>query len=127
MKNVATFIVIALFSTIGYAQNGPKIDFAAKDNTIDYGTVSKGDNGAKAFEFTNSGDAPLMITSVQSTAGISIVSKPSAAIMPGKSGKIEVKFNMAPGPIRKTITVETNAVNYPEGRVALKIRGEVAN
>jgi hypothetical protein len=31
---------------------------------------------------------------------------------------------MALGPIRKTLTVESNAVNY-EGRVALKIKGEV--
>jgi carbon monoxide dehydrogenase subunit G len=45
--------------------------------------------------------------------------------MPGKKGKIDVKYNMSIGPIRKTITVETNAVNYPDGRVALKIKGEV--
>ena len=32
---------------------------------------------------------------------------------------------MNTGPIRKTITIETNAVNYDEGRVALKIKGEV--
>jgi hypothetical protein len=32
------------------------------------------------------------------------------------------KYNMALGPIRKTITVESNAVNYEGGRVALKIR-----
>jgi hypothetical protein len=31
---------------------------------------------------------------------------------------------MAVGPIRKTITVESNAVNY-DGRVPLKIKGEV--
>ena len=52
-------------------------------------------------------------------------SKPAAAVMPGKKGKIDVKYNMASGPIRKTITVETNAVNYPDGRIALKIKGEV--
>ena len=46
--------------------------------------------------------------------------KPNEPIMPGKTGKIEVKYNMAPGPIRKTITVETNAVNYEGGRVASK-------
>jgi hypothetical protein len=32
---------------------------------------------------------------------------------------------MALGPIRKTLTVESNAVNYEGGRVALKIKGEV--
>jgi hypothetical protein len=45
--------------------------------------------------------------------------------MPGKSDKISVKYNMNPGPIRKTITVETNAVNVDNGLVALKIKGEV--
>ncbi|MBF4516317.1 DUF1573 domain-containing protein [Flavobacterium sp. ANB] len=125
MKNVATFIVILLFSAMGYSQNGPKIEFAASDNTIDYGKISKSDNAVRSFEFTNTGDAPLLITSAESTVSTIVVTKPAAAIMPGKKGKIDVKYNMAAGPIRKTITVETNAVNYPDGRVALKIKGEV--
>lgn len=125
MKNVASFIVIALFCTIGYAQNGPKIEFAAQDNTIDYGKISKGDNGVRSFEFTNTGDAPLLITGAESTVSSIVVTKPADAVLPGKKGKIDVKYNMVTGPIRKTITVETNAVNYPDGRVALKIKGEV--
>lgn len=125
MKNVATSIVIVLFSAIGYSQNGPKIEFSAPDNTVDYGKISKSDNGVRSFEFTNTGDAPLLITSAESTVSSIVVTKPAAAIMPGKKGKIDVKYNMAAGPIRKTITVETNAVNYPDGRVALKIKGEV--
>ncbi|MRX67406.1 Protein of unknown function [Flavobacterium resistens] len=125
MKNVASFIAIVLFSAIGYSQNGPKIEFAAQDNTIDYGKISKSDNGVRSFEFTNTGDAPLMIIGAESTVSSIVVTKPTAAIQPGKKGKIDVKYNMASGPIRKTITVETNAVNYPDGRVALKIKGEV--
>jgi hypothetical protein len=62
---------------------------------------------------------------VLSTCGCTVPTKPNEPIMPGKTGKIEVKYNMAPGPIRKTITVESNAVNYESGRVALKIKGEV--
>jgi hypothetical protein len=125
MKNVIKFIVIILFSVAGYSQNGPKIEFSAPDNTIDYGKISKSDNPVKSFEFTNTGDAPLTIISAQSTLSSIVVTKPSAPVMPGKKGKIDVKYNMAVGPIRKTITVETNAVNYPDGRVALKIKGEV--
>jgi hypothetical protein len=125
MKNVATFIVIVLFGVIGYSQNGPKIEFTDPDNTIDYGKISKSDNGVRSFEFTNTGDAPLLITSAESTVSSIVVTKPAAAVMPGKKGKIDVKYNMTAGPIRKTITVETNAVNYPDGRVALKIKGEV--
>ena len=45
--------------------------------------------------------------------------------MPGKTGKIYIKYNMTPGPIRKTITVESNATNYEGGMVPLKIKGTV--
>ena len=126
MKKTVALLAFVFISSFGFAQNGPKIEFKAKDNTIDYGTTTKSkDNGIRTFEFTNTGDAPLIITNVLSTCGCTVPTKPEAPIMPGKTGKIEVKYNMAPGPIRKTITVESNAVNYDSGRVALKIKGEV--
>jgi hypothetical protein len=126
MKKTVALLTIVLISSFGFAQNGPKIEFKAKDNTIDYGTTSKKkDNGVRSFEFTNTGDAPLIITNVLSTCGCTVPTKPEAPIMPGKTGKIDIKYNMAPGPIRKTITVESNAVNQDSGRVALKIKGEV--
>ena len=126
MKKIATVIAVALFSGIGFAQSGAKIEFTENNNTLDYGTVKKGqDNGIRSFIFTNTGNAPLLISGVQSTSSCTILSQQNDTILPGKSGKIEVKYNMVPGPIRKTITVESNAVNYPEGRIPLKIKGEV--
>lgn len=125
MKKTIALFAFALISSIGFAQNGPKIVFSAKDNTIDYGKVTKSENGSRDFIFTNTGNAPLIITNVLSTCGCTVPTKPNEPIMPGKTGKITVKYNMAPGPIRKTITVESNAVNYEGGRVALKIKGEV--
>ncbi len=127
MKKTLVLLVFTLISSVGFAQSGAKIEFAAKDNTIDYGKVSKNDNGTRDFIFTNTGNAPLIITNVLSTCGCTVPTKPTEPIMPGKTGKITVKYNMAPGPIRKTITVESNAVNYDSGRVALKIKGEVVS
>jgi len=119
-------IAFMLINAAIFAQKGPKIEFKAKDNTIDYGTTNKeDDDGVRSFEFTNTGDADLIITNVQSTCGCTVPSKPTDPIKPGKTGKIDVKYNMHTGPIRKTITVESNAVNVEEGRVALKIKGEV--
>lgn len=127
MKNIPTLIIILLLSSFGFAQSGAKIDFKAADNTIDYGTVSKqNDNGVRTIEFTNTGNAPLIITNVLSTSGFTITSIPSAPIAPGKNGKFDIKYNMVPGPIRKTITVESNAVNYDSGRIPLKIKGLVS-
>ncbi len=121
-------ILMALFfvkATL-LAQSGAKIVFKDADNTIDYGSVSKDtDSGVRTFEFTNTGDAPLIIKDVHSTCGCTVPSKPSGEILPGKTDVITVKYNMNPGPIRKTITVETNAVNVEGGMVALKIKGEV--
>ena len=126
------YILIAslLFNGIVFAQStqkgGAKIEFKDLDNTIDYGTVNKeDDNGQRTFVFTNTGDADLIITAVQSSCGCTVPSKPTEPIKPGMTGKIDVKYNMHTGPIRKTITVESNAVNVEEGRVALKIKGEV--
>lgn len=119
-------IAVLGFAFSASAQKGAKIEFKDQDNTIDYGTVTKEtDNGIRVFEFTNTGDAPLIITNVQSTCGCTVPSKPKEPIMPGKTGQIEVKYNMNPGPIRKTITVESNAVNYEGGKVPLKIKGTV--
>lgn len=124
MKKLLLLAAFVGFSSVSFAQ--AKIEFMAKDNTIDYGTVSKdSDSGMRTFEFKNTGNQPLIITNVQSTCGCTVPSKPTEPIMPGKTGKIDVKYNMTPGPIRKTITVESNATNYEGGRVPLKIKGEV--
>jgi hypothetical protein len=121
MKKIITLIVL-LVSGLGFAQSGAKIDFST--NTIDYGKISVSDNGVRVFEFTNTGDTTLVITSIQSTRSCTILSK-TMTVLPGEKGKIEIKYNMSLGPIRKTITVESNATNYNEGRFALKIKGEV--
>ena len=98
-----------------------KIEF--KTDTIDYGTIEKGSDGVRVFEFTNTGNAPLIISSVKSTCGCTVPKKPEGPIMPGETGQIEVKYDTnRVNPIRKTITVISNA-DTPT--VALKIKGEV--
>lgn len=124
MKKILLLIALVVTGTAAHAQAGAKIEF--KSDTIDYGTTSKeSDNGIRVFEFTNTGNAPLIITDVKSSCGCTVPSKPKEPVAPGKTGKIEVKYNMNPGPIRKTITVHSNAVNVPGGTVALKIKGDV--
>ena len=106
------------------AQSGAKIEF--KEETINYGEVYKGvDSGKRTFEFTNIGDVPLIIKDAKSSCGCTVPSFSKEPIAPGKSGIIEVQYNMNPGPISKTITVESNAVNKENGMVALRIKGNV--
>lgn len=126
MKKLLALFALVLTSAVSFAQQGPKIEFKAENNTIDYGTVVKGqDDGLRTFEFTNTGNEPLVITNVRSTCGCTVPSKPTEPILPGKTGKIDVKYNMSIGRISRTITVESNAVNYENGIVPLRIKGEV--
>ena len=103
------------------AQKVAKMEF--KSETIDYGEIKKGSDGVRVFEFTNTGDAPLVIEDVKSSCGCTVPKKPEEPIMPGKTGQIEVKYDTKRvGPIRKTVTVYSNA---EESVKALKIKGTV--
>jgi len=122
MKKLITLLFVGLISfSINAQDKVAKIEF--KETTIDYGTIEKGANGLRTFEFTNTGDAPLIVSKVSSSCGCTVPKKPEAPIMPGKTGEIEVKYDTnRVMPIRKTITVLSNA-NTPT--VTLKIKGEV--
>ena len=124
MKKIITILFIGMISLGVFAQTKvAKIEF--KTDVIDYGTIEKGADGVRVFEFTNTGDAPLIISSVKSTCGCTVPKKPEGPIMPGETGKIEVKYDTKRvNPIRKTITVISNA-DTPT--VALKIKGIVVD
>lgn len=119
MKQLITILFIGLISLGINAQ--AKIEF--KSETIDYGTIEKGADGVRTFEFTNIGNEPLIISNVKSSCGCTVPSKPKDPIMPGKTGEIKVKYDTnRVNPIRKTITVMSNAETPT---VALKIKGLV--
>jgi hypothetical protein len=122
MKHLITILFIGLISFSVNAQDKvAKIEF--KDTTIDYGTIEKGADGVRVFEFTNTGDAPLIISNVKSSCGCTVPKKPDGPIAPGDTGEIQVKYDTnRVMPIRKTITVMSNA-DTPT--IALKIKGEV--
>ncbi len=123
MKKIITILFIGVMSLGLSAQDKKVAKIEFKSKVIDYGTVEKGANGLRTFEFTNTGDAPLIISSVKSTCGCTVPKKPKGPIMPGETGEIEVKYDTnRVNPIRKTITVISNA-DTPT--VALKIKGLV--
>jgi hypothetical protein len=120
MKKLALLAIVALVSFTVNAQQA-KISF--KNDTVDYGTIAKGSDGVRVFEFTNTGDAPLIVSDVKSSCGCTVPKKPDGPVAPGASSTIQVKYDTNRiGPIRKTITVYSNA---SEPMVALKIKGEV--
>ncbi len=123
MKNLIAILFVSLISLGSFAQEKKVAKIEFKTTVIDYGTIEKGSNGVRTFEFTNTGNAPLVISNVKSTCGCTVPKKPKDPIMPGETGEIEVKYDTKRvNPIRKTITVFSNAETPT---VALKIKGLV--
>lgn len=117
------FLFVAVIGFVAQAQEKKaEIKFVAEE--IDYGVIKQGDNGLRVFEFKNTGLAPLVITSASSSCGCTVPSWPKEPIAPGKTGRIEVKYDTYRiGAIRKTITIVSNAADNPT--VALRIKGTV--
>lgn len=124
MRQLITILFIGLMSfSVNAQEKVAKIEFKA--DTIDYGTIEKGADGVRVFEFTNTGDAPLIVSKVTSSCGCTVPKWSKEAILPGKSGEIQVKYDTKRvSPIRKTITVISNAKTPT---VALKIKGLVVD
>jgi len=122
MKKIVLILFVGLLALSVNAQDkAAKIIF--KTETVDYGVIEKGSDGVRVFEFTNTGTAPLIISKVSSSCGCTIPKKPEEAILPGKTGEIQVKYDTKRvGPIRKAITVISNADTPTK---VLKIKGEV--
>jgi hypothetical protein len=116
-------MIIAVLIAVGMTTQAQEAKIEFKSETIDYGEIAKGSDGVRVFEFTNIGDVPLIITDVKSSCGCTVPKKPEGAIAPGESSTIEVKYDTKRvGPIRKTVTVYSNA---DEPIKALKIKGVV--
>lgn len=122
MKKTVLLLFVGLLALGIQAQESTaKIEF--KTETINYGEIEKGSDGVRVFEFTNTGDAPLVISDVRSSCGCTIPKKPEAPIMPGETGEIQVKYDTKRvGPIRKAVTVTSNADTPTK---ILKIKGLV--
>ncbi len=98
-------------------------EFKFETEVIDYGKVDLGSEGKRVFEFTNVGNAPLIIKNIKSTCGCTVPSKPEKPIMPGEKGQIEVSYDTKrPGGFSKAITIYSNA---KEERKMLKIKGYI--
>lgn len=131
MKNFITIALLILFGLNSYSQEKKDGSFSLKaeisfeKTIINYGVIDKGSDGVREFIFTNTGDAPLVISKVYSSCGCTIPKKPEKPILPGESDKIQVKYDtQRVGLIRKSISVKSNASNPS---VILKITGEVIN
>lgn len=92
----------------------------------DYGTIDKGADGTCIFTVTNTGTEPLIIENCKGSCGCTVPKCNKAPIMPGETSNITVKYDTKRvGPITKSVTITSNAVNEPTKVV--RIKGTVVN
>lgn len=115
------FIFVSLLSS--FAQH-PKMKFDSL--MVDVGTIRMGHTIKGEFQFTNTGDAPLIIENVSSPSSDCAAEFSKEPVMPGK--KAVIHFAISPSgnarKIRRSLVVISNT--EPENTI-LKITGYATN
>lgn len=109
-------------------KNAPKFQFKDKNDTYDFGKVPEGPVAEHVFEFTNVGKEPLIISNCNASCGCTTPEWNKEPILPGKKGKITVRYNTQGrvGPIAKSVYITSNAaLEDGKTRYELYIKGEV--
>jgi hypothetical protein len=90
---------------------------------FDFGKIKVSVPVSHEFTFTNTGDVPLVISSVNASCGCTVTAYSKDPIQPGGQGFVKATYNAAKvGQFTKTVTVNANT---DEGQVVLTIKGEV--
>ncbi len=95
------------------AKQVPVMEFEKSEH--DFGIIEQGTPQETIFTFTNTGNAPLVITNATSSCGCTVPNPPKEPIAPGEKGELVVKFNgSGQNQVTKTITVVANTTKGSE-------------
>ncbi len=115
---LATAFAVNAQEDVKVAQ-GATIEFEKEIH--DYGTIDQHGNGACEFKFTNTGTEALIISQAKGSCGCTVPVWPREPIAPGASETIKVKYDTKRvGPINKSVTITSNAVNSPTKVIRIK-------
>ena len=128
MRNFVFIIVLTAFSFTAFAQNdrpnAPVFKFT--EETHNFGNLKEGAEASYDFMFTNTGKEPLIIQDCKASCGCTTPVWTKAPVLPGQSGKINVKYDTKgrPGSFNKSIFIASNAKSK-EKRYEIVITGNV--
>ena len=107
-------LLFVLFFSNGHAQQQVLKKYPAftfKQKHYDLGTLHEGDVVERTYTFTNTGNAPLLISGIRASCGCTVPSGwKKTPIMPGEQSSFKVRFNSRNKIHKqhKTITIKCN-------------------
>ena len=111
MKKLLILCAVVLgFTFAAKAQDNQKPEFKFNEEKHDFGKITQGKPVTTVFEFTNTGEQPLILTNVAPTCGCTIADFTKTPVKKGEKGTIKITYNAAViAPFNKSITVTSNA------------------
>src|SRR5690554_3359363 len=98
--------------------------FEFEEIEYDFGTINEGKVVEHEFEFTNVGQAPLVISNVQASCGCTSPDWTKTPVKPGEKGFVKVVFNSTAKPGVQSPTVSIQANTSPSV-TRLRLKGTV--
>ncbi|TXE16476.1 DUF1573 domain-containing protein [Psychroflexus gondwanensis] len=103
-------------------QSFPVMEFEEKE--FDFGTVDEGEVVEHTFVFTNTGDAPLIVSNATASCGCTVPTWTKEAVAPGDNGEMLVKFNTSGKQNQQMAQVRITG-NTASGKETLRIKAFV--
>lgn len=100
----------------------PVIQFEKTE--FDFGKILQGEVVSYTFHFTNAGNAPLIITSLEKSCGCTTGDFPKQPIEPGQGGEIKITYDSKGHFGFQSRTVIVNANTVPS-QTTLRVKAEV--
>ena len=97
------------------AQSKPLTNLVLSEAHFEFGKMKKGDQKEHIYEVTNTGENPLIISQVKPGCGCTVPDYTKEPILPGKKGKITLKFDSSSfdGLVNKQAEVYANVEKAP--------------
>lgn len=110
----AFLLLIGLVINSGWALSQPEFDFSKR--VIKLPKTAEGQVVEFSFEFTNSGNEPLLISEVKVQCSCTKVDFPNKPVLPGEKGKLKVSFDTKGkiGYQDRTLEIHYNHPKSPE-------------
>lgn len=131
-KKLLLAAAILGLSVVSYAQEdakGPILTFEETDYNFGFFDQEHAKQ-SHYFKFTNTGDAPLVISDATATCNCTVPEYPKHEIAPGATDSIKVSYDGStkrPGVFRKVITVSYNGKTISEAFARVTITGEMVD